>query len=136
MIEQQESFVIIKKFCFKNMFKSYLASLIPAIAIAGLNVPAVNYTYGDGSQDSYENLLAISGINNGSTEAQTYVRVWSDLGEDGQTPTWHGENALYLPKAMPAHIKWGWCILNQPAVAYQAMQPELLEETDENGDIT
>lgn len=106
------------------------------IAFAGTSVPAVDFTYGDGSQDSYENCLAISGIDNGSTEAQTYVRVWSDLGEDGKTPTWHGENVLYLPAAMPAHIKWGWCILNQPAVAAQAMQPELLEETDEEGNIT
>ena len=137
MIKQQVSFVIIKKFCFKNMFKSYLASLIPAIALAGTSVPAVNYTYGDGSQDSYENCLAISGIDNGSTDAQTYVRVWSDLGEDDQTPTWHGENVLFMPTAYPGHIKWGWCILSKDAVAFQAMQPEIIEVTDpDTGDIT
>jgi hypothetical protein len=50
------------------MYKSLLASLIPVITQADTNVPAVNLTYGDGSQDSYENALAISGIDNGTTQ--------------------------------------------------------------------
>ena len=116
------------------MYTSLLASLIPVVAFAG--VPSVDLTYGDGSQDSYDNLLAVAGIDNGTTKMQTYVRMWSDLGEDGETPTWHGENVLFMPAAYPGHIKWGWCIMSKDAVAYQAMQPEIIEETDENGDIT
>lgn len=66
---------------------------------------------------------------------QTYVRVWSDLGEDGNTPTWHGENVLYVPKAYPGHIKWGWCILNKEAVAGKAAVAAVDEELDSNGDV-
>ena len=42
-----------------------------------------------------------------------------------------------MPTSYPGHIKWGWCILSKDAVAYQAMQPEIIEVKDpDTGDIT
>ena len=69
------------------MFKSFIAALAPATILA----------YGTGDGSSYENAAERSGIDNGTTKAKTWLRWWLDFGEDGATPTFHGESSLYLP---------------------------------------
>ena len=122
---------MLKKVCLGNLFIKYFQLKMYKSLIAALS-PVLVLSYGTEDGSSYENAMDIDGIGNPGEGLWTWVHYWNDLGEDGKTPTFHGESVLYITKPAYPFIKWGFCLEMYPYQASESGVMEIPKKTDDD----